>query len=223
MKVLCSHHKGGVGKSFLAVHLAKALSKAGQYRVLLVDCDSQADSWRFFVHFDPPIREIPFQETKEGISLYWNSDKKPIRSVTDEDSYDHVILDIDSPLKNTVVHIMQSTPDVVLIPVNYQDLSLIHLENFLKTINHISDKTYNETKGVIVPLGVKKKDVQDFLLTLHGDLAGYPIFQKMRNMPKRTANSIKSGKPIWTYDGCGDVEKYFDKLVICLKKLIGER
>ena len=45
--ILCTHNSGGVGKTTLAVHLAGVLSKKGD--VLLIDCDDQADSWKFYV------------------------------------------------------------------------------------------------------------------------------------------------------------------------------
>lgn len=49
--ILCTHNSGGVGKTTLAVHLAGVLSKRGD--VLLIDCNDQADSWKFYVSEEP--------------------------------------------------------------------------------------------------------------------------------------------------------------------------
>jgi chromosome partitioning protein len=49
MIVLCTHHKGGVGKTELAIHIAGILRTQQPARTLLVDCDGQADAWTF--HF----------------------------------------------------------------------------------------------------------------------------------------------------------------------------
>jgi chromosome partitioning protein len=45
--VAIANHKGGVGKSFTAVSLSAGLAQAG-WRVLIVDCDAQANSTSMF-------------------------------------------------------------------------------------------------------------------------------------------------------------------------------
>ncbi len=48
--IAVQNFKGGVGKSTVSVHLAQYLAIQG-YRVLLIDCDSQASSTLYFGHF----------------------------------------------------------------------------------------------------------------------------------------------------------------------------
>lgn len=46
--ILCTYDKGGVGKTTLATHITGVLFKRDRGRILLVDCDSRPDSWRFY-------------------------------------------------------------------------------------------------------------------------------------------------------------------------------
>ena len=60
--VAVQNFKGGVGKSTMSVHLAQYLAIRG-YRVLLVDCDSQASATTLFGY-------VPDLDLEEGDTLY---------------------------------------------------------------------------------------------------------------------------------------------------------
>ena len=53
MKVICVNHKGGVGKTTTAIHITGVFLETGN-RVLLVDADSSARSFRFFTEGSVP-------------------------------------------------------------------------------------------------------------------------------------------------------------------------
>ncbi len=103
MIILCTHNDGGVGKTTLAVHATGALiSQLG--RVLLIDCDDQADSWQFYTGRTPgKPKELV---TKENITVVWNKSRESLRKLAKLQQYDHFVLDIDSPLQNTVQTIL---------------------------------------------------------------------------------------------------------------------
>ena len=61
--IAVQNFKGGVGKSTIAVHLAQYLAMKG-YRVLLMDCDSQASTTMMFGYV--PDRDIGEDETLYG-------------------------------------------------------------------------------------------------------------------------------------------------------------
>ncbi|MBO1347549.1 MAG: ParA family protein [Hormoscilla sp. GUM202] len=66
MKVLCVHHKGGVGKTTTAIQITGVfLSKRN--RVLLIDGDSQADSFKFFSEGAVPKPGGERLATQEGM------------------------------------------------------------------------------------------------------------------------------------------------------------
>jgi chromosome partitioning protein len=52
------------------------------------------------------------------LSIIWNPDREPIRRIADTQTYDHIILDMSTPLPDTVKVIVDNYPDFVLIPVS---------------------------------------------------------------------------------------------------------
>ncbi len=103
--ILCTHNSGGVGKTTLATHITGIFaSRIG--KTLLIDCDDQADSWQFYAK-NPPSQDETLYEVSDDLSLYENKAKKKITQ-TRLDRYDNIILDIDSPLANTVQLIVNS-------------------------------------------------------------------------------------------------------------------
>ncbi|BAI89232.1 hypothetical protein N39L_13470 [Limnospira platensis NIES-39] len=98
--ILCTHNDGGVGKTTLAVHIAGVLLSRG-YSVLLVDCDDQADLWQFFTKGKIPTQSKD-SEDLENSKLIWDKDKGSLKGKANPAYFDHVVLDIDTPLQNTV-------------------------------------------------------------------------------------------------------------------------
>src|SRR5690348_218238 len=98
MIVLCTHHKGGVGKTELAIHVSGVLR--GQLsRTLLMDCDSQRSSWQFYFGDSPSATNDP-RPVDRHLTVVWNPAKDRARKLAAiEESYDHIVIDIDSPLE----------------------------------------------------------------------------------------------------------------------------
>ena len=61
------NNKGGVGKSTATINVAHSMSVIGK-RVIVVDCDSQQNTYRFFAN-NPDQRETRYENT-EIESLY---------------------------------------------------------------------------------------------------------------------------------------------------------
>ena len=120
MRLVCAHHKGGVGKTTLAVHTA-ALLADGIDRTLLMDCDSQGDSFYFFAREYPAKQGDIFR--LKGLDVYYNRDRVRLTTLS---NYDHLVVDIDTALTNAMSVIHQVNPDVILIPVNAQALAVRH-------------------------------------------------------------------------------------------------
>lgn len=127
--LLVTNHKGGVGKTFVAVHLAKWLSNRDK-RVLVVDCDGQYDAFKFLTRRKPTKDEefsskAPDNENSLPVYVIANRLCKSLRSLKfDEEVYDYVILDADARLADGVRHILQNQIKLVLAPVNFQTLGI---------------------------------------------------------------------------------------------------
>jgi len=84
MIILCTHNDGGVGKTTLAVHAVGALqSQLG--RILLIDCDDQADSWQFYSDGIP--KKLEDVLVKDDISLIWNKNRESIKRLAKPEQY----------------------------------------------------------------------------------------------------------------------------------------
>jgi chromosome partitioning protein len=70
MKVLCTHHKGGVGKTEMAIHVTGVLRDRLE-RTLLLDCDSQASAWEFYFAEAPTQEKVP-RQVDPRFSVLWN-------------------------------------------------------------------------------------------------------------------------------------------------------
>lgn len=119
MKVLCTHNNGGVGKTTLAVHIAGLLLEQGS-DVLMIDCDEQADFWQFFARGKQPEKNKDYHRLGDSI-VVWNKKRESVKDIAKPEEYNHVVLDIDTPLAHTVQVIIGSQPDLVLV-------TLIHLK-----------------------------------------------------------------------------------------------
>ena len=103
LRLVCAHHKGGVGKTTLAVHTA-ALLADGIDRTLLMDCDSQDDSFYFFAREYPAKQGDIFR--LKGLDVYYNRDRVRLTTLS---NYDHLVVDIDTALTNAMSVIATTT------------------------------------------------------------------------------------------------------------------
>jgi len=205
--ILCTHHKGGVGKTTLAVHLAGILQEEVG-RTLLIDCDSQADSWFFFTRTFPN-RNYTYADISNRLSVVWNPDRKPIGKFVDPEEYDNIVLDIDSPIETTVQVIVQDDPDVVIIPINKQDLAITHLSDSLDVISELSKRAGYNPKTIIIPLGSSVKAIREKIKSLNKIPNDYTIYKRMRNLFAITSSAINEGNFIWDYKDTEDIHQYF--------------
>ncbi|MCI0459086.1 MAG: AAA family ATPase [Gemmataceae bacterium] len=212
MLILCTHHKGGVGKTELALHAAGALC-AQLARVLLVDCDSQASAWEFHVGKSPDVENEP-RAVDDRLSVIWNPGRRRIKSLADlEETYDHFVIDIDSPLENSVQTIVQNDPDLVLIPVNLQPEALTRLPDPLTIIAALEATAAQQPRVRIVPLGAKLADVRAAFASVEKKPKDCRIAPRVRELLKETHRARKERRYIWKYSGCEDLAEYYSALV----------
>ncbi|ENX3945586.1 ParA family protein [Photobacterium damselae] len=205
MKVILStFNKGGVGKTTLAVHLAGALAEDPFQRVLLVDCVDQYDSVSFLSGTSPD-RKLKTLNTKyPNVSVVWNPERESLKKVIGQGQYDSVILDLNSPAKDTVKAIVNAQPTGVFLPINRQALALGRLKDTLALIAAMADYTGYIIPVVIVPLGSDLMSVESALKDCRDCIGSMSvnISRPVAFDPIHFENALINGKFVWEYQGC---------------------
>jgi chromosome partitioning protein len=213
MIVLCTHNDGGVGKTTLAVHIAGAL-QSKLSRVLLVDCDDQADFWQFYSNTLPQQNRDIF--LGEDISVIWNRKREAIRRLAKPEQYDHIVLDMDSALQNSVEMIIGSQPDLVLVPVNASQKikALRNLPRTLDVIAQLAQKTGHAPRTIVVPLGIPVTEIAPVLQSVDRPTLSWEIAPAMPNLQDPMQIAIyQDRRYIWQYPEYTEILDYFLNLL----------
>ncbi|MBI3800557.1 MAG: ParA family protein [Deltaproteobacteria bacterium] len=208
MRLVCAHHKGGVGKTTLAVHTAALLAN-GIERTLLMDCDSQGDSFYFFA------RKYPAGQGDivhlNNLDVYYNRDRVRLATLS---NYDHLIVDIDTAFAHAMDVIQQVNPNVILIPVNAQALAVLHLNDVLFMIANAEGKSAYPATVKVVPVGISKAGIVSVLKQAPKLPSVYKVMPRMKRLPKMDT-ALAEGRLIWTYPDFASLMGYFQSLVSC--------
>lgn len=213
--ILCTHNNGGVGKTTLAIHIAGVLINRKD-STLLVDCDDQADFWQFYTGCSP--KKLKDIQTYENSTLIWNKNREPIGKEVQKGQYDHIVLDIDSPLQNTVQTIVGNDPNLILVPVN-KSQKIKALRNLPRTLNVISQlekKIGSNPRVIIVPLGISKKSISDVVYEIENDKKpkNYRIAAGLNDYQEQMQTAIYQDRQyIWDYPGLDSLYDYFADLL----------
>lgn len=199
MKIVCTHFKGGVGKSTTAIHVVGALL-AMQKHVLLIDGDRQTTSYEFFNEGQKPLSYEPIDVDEQLIvtPLY---EAKPVNGVHLGERLnkikkyyrDCMVVDTtpDSHLVNQLIS--EIDPDVIIIPVKHDDMGghkqltgLLHNIGVLAAIG-ITPKV------IVLPIGGDKSNITPYLppntdlllefaetMPFNSELVGKAVFEESR-------------------------------------------
>ena len=215
MIFLSTFNKGGVGKTTLAVHLAKRLDERGKGRILLVDCVDQFNAYRFFTRSAPQETLTPKQIT-DRLSVLWNDELKRLTSFVDVSEYDHYVIDLNSPKEDTVRAMVRNDPDMVLIPINDQALALDQLAETLGIIAAMQTRSGYYSKVLVVPLGEKKINITQKLQSISQEQAlpeKLQMTKRINQHPTEFRESLRNGTPVWQFPGCEYVGTVFDEII----------
>lgn len=214
---LCTAHRGGVGKTTIAVHIAGILAGHYNNRVLVIDCDSQLDSFRFFTGERPDDDDTDLQEPSENISIIANRKRESVIYLTDTTEYDDIVFDIDSALPSTVEAIVHNFPDYILIPVKRDPYALEHVSDSLDIVIE-GDILNFFPKVMVIPIGVSKKKIKEYIPSSYSRI-NLRIFRRIRNLNKIRDRALDEGNFIWSYNGAEDFLGYFHSLIAELRRM----
>lgn len=213
MIILCTHNDGGVGKTTLAIHATGALASEPS-RILLIDCDDQADSWQFYAG-RVPKKQLELV-TKDNISVIWNKKRESLKRLAKPEQYDHVVLDIDSPLQNTVQIIVDTQPKLILVPINksQEKKALRNLHRTLAVVFQLESKAGSYPEVIIVPMGVKEERISQVFQKIENKPTQCRIAAEMPDLQEQMQLAIyEDRKYIWDYEGHEHLREYFYSLI----------
>ena len=209
MKIVCTHFKGGVGKSTTAIHVVGALMAFNRH-VLLIDGDRQTTSYEFFNEGQKPQSYEPLQ-IDEQLSITPLYEAKPVNGVhlgerlnkLKKHCQDCLVVDTtpDSHLVNQMID--EINPDVIIIPVKHDDLGghkqltgLLHNIGVLAAIG-ITPKV------IILPIGGDRSSIEPYLpsntdlllefaqtIPFNSELVGKAVFEESQFIWEYQAGEI---------------------------------
>lgn len=220
MKILCVHHKGGVGKTTTAIHVTGALIGSG-FRVLLIDGDSQADSFSFFSEGAAPEPGGQRLVTQEGrlTVVSERDDKNPTRlaksigKLADDKAFQHVVIDIATDLPNISNVLFEVKPDMVLLGVKKDDIgSFVHLNDMLSALHQARPIIGSPLQIKVIPIGVQQSEFQPYVNKPFDDCE---VLQPVDWLPMEAGRSVFIEYDyLWSQPDCKHLWNYYKQVVI---------
>ncbi|USR90155.1 ParA family protein [Phormidium yuhuli AB48] len=186
--------------------------------VLMIDCDEQADFWQFFARGKQPEKNKDYHRLGDSI-VVWNKKRESVKDIAKPEEYNHVVLDIDTPLAHTVQVIIGSQPDLVLVPINtsQKDKALRNLPRTLSVMSDIGKNTGVNPRVVVVPLGVSGDSVKNVVNQIESENKpkNCRTAPALSNLQEKMQEAIyRDYRCIWSYEGeYLQISSYFDALL----------
>ena len=132
VKIAFFNNKGGVGKSTAAINVAYAMSCLGK-RVLVIDCDSQMNTFRFFA--DEPEYSYSGDTRYEAIDVELLRDKRIYYSSELDTGVDYELWDMPPALDEAAKNAL-SLCDYVFVPI---ELGTFAIQGIAKVTEAIAE------------------------------------------------------------------------------------
>lgn len=220
MKVLCVHHKGGVGKTTTAIHITGVFLGSG-YRVLLIDGDSQADSFKFFSEGAAPKPGGERLTTQEDmLTVVSERDNrnptrlaKSIGKLASDKSFEHTVVDIATDLPNISNILFEVKPDLVLLGVKRDDIgSFVHLNDMLLALEQARPVIGSPICVKVVPIGVEKSEFQEYI---DDRFSNYEVLEPVNWVPMEAGKAVFLNYDyLWSEAGCEHLWQYYKQVVM---------
>lgn len=202
MRIMSYHHKGGVGKTTTAVHVALRLLSRGR-RVLVVDGDSQAHACRFFGVDGATAEDGPVAVPAAGAL---HAEHKRIRQQPKAVGAQDVVIDLSADLGGASPAALSLEPDLVLVCVKSHAGALWDLD---RTVNALLQETEADVR--VVPIGVPEADIHAALAALPA--GAYSVAPPVSYVPDEAEQAFVERRPIWTIPGRDGMAAQYDALI----------
>ena len=198
MKIITFYNnKGGVGKTTSVINVAYFLQKGGS-KVLVVDCDSQSNSYRFFKGDDE------LHSRYENIDVMAYSGGSKAFDLSFCKGYDYVILDL-PPALNDFTSMMLGLCDYVFVPIELGTFAIQGIPVVIDTINQTSAKF----GGCFVVKYDNENPSDAALLEILKEQLGAKVLNAIIPFSRVIKNSISYGMTAAEYmDWMGAAERY---------------
>lgn len=211
MKIVIAQHKGGVGKTTLATHVTGILADEGDEKVLLIDCDSQGDSFKFITSY-PPNSRNELATGKDDVDVIWNPQREGLAKRGAYNEYDHVVVDIDTRITNSLQVISELSPDAILIPVDNQRLSVQHAKETASLIAEAEGIMSYPAAVKVIQMGSSHDlsstfdDVKDLPKSLNTN-------NKLPFLQKEFDDALNEGEYIWEDNTYEDIQGNVEEII----------
>ncbi len=183
----------------MAVHVIGILQDRTGERNLLVDCVDQADAYYFFARREPN-RALDLMQISDKLSVINNPGLVALRKIVDLEEYDNIVIDVNSPARDTVKVVLDNDPDMVLLPVNDQALGMHNLKTTVGVIAAIEQRTGYRMRSVVVPLGIDVDIIEDQLAELVSQPKNLALSGPIARHADAFAFALQSGRFVWDVD-----------------------
>lgn len=205
MTVLCYHHKGGVGKSTTAVHVALTLLDDGP--VLVVDGDTQAHACAFFGV--PPARAEDALVEVPGAGAHTlhvaHAENRDLRRLPRRAGAEHVVVDLSADFEKMARVATTLPPDVVLVCTKPNAGALRDLADVVAALVRETDA------GVrVVPIGTDPADIRHALAGLPDE--AYRLTGPVSYVPDAAERSFEERRPLWDLADRAAMRAQYDAL-----------
>ena len=143
MRVACFNHKGGCGKTTLAVHIA-FLAMELKKPCLVVDLDRQGNAFQWLTGYETEPDEQAFTGLGANVDVLYSPGNVPKEIAKDDDRM--IVFDCPPAYSVGKVLLKQMKPDIFLIPVNGR-MSIIGAMNVTDEMKSIKEL---KAKGKII-------------------------------------------------------------------------
>lgn len=184
-KITIYNNKGGVAKTTSIINVAYSMHKANK-KVLVVDCDTQANCYSFFLTSNNTAKILP--TNYENIShTTWNSYSE--LGEDEVNSYDFILFDLPPAMTDEVKEIINQS-DKVYVPTILGEFEIAGLKK-------VTDEVGSKLGGIFVTMYQKDNDkeiIEQFRSLLQNRLLSTTI-----PYSKTVRESQKKGLPIEEY------------------------